>query len=254
MPAAAAPVPCAPAPAAAPGPQTQAGGDELWSNPRRAAVIEVHGRRWARLPVRTHCLTADDDIVEVAERYTAPLRRPGDVIFISEKAVAITQGRALREKDIQIGLTARLLWRCVRKVPYGIGLRSPATMQCAVMECGAPRIWLAAFVGAIGKLLGRRGDFYRVAGPGAATIDAAGTSPLQPEYVVLGPKDPDRVAAAIRGATGCETAIVDVNDIGGSWALGCTGGVDRRLVEACLRDNPLGQGAEQTPLGLLRAL
>jgi len=34
--------------------------------------------------------------------------------------------------------------------------------------------------------------------------------------------------------------------------LGCTGGIDRKVVEACLKDNPLGQKDEQTPFGLLR--
>jgi len=229
-------------------------GAGLWSNPKRSAPITVRGATYARLPIRTHRVTAEDNIVEVVDHATAPYRQPGDVIFVSEKVVAITQGRAIPEKDIRIGFTAWALWRFVRKVPYGIGLRSPATMQCAVNECGAGRIWLASIAGALGKLMGRRGDFYRVAGMQAATIDAAGTSPMQPDCVVLGPKEPERVTAAIRGATGCEAAIVDVNDIGGSWALACTGGADRRLVEACLKDNPLGQGDEQTPIGILRRI
>src|SRR5690606_8510349 len=119
-------------------------------------------------------------------------------------------------------------------------------------ECGAARIWLAAAAGAIGKMLGRKGDFYRVAGPQAAMIDAATTSPLQPDCVPMGPKDPDQVCARITAETGLQAAIVDVNDVGGSWVVGCSNGVDRKLVEACLRDNPLGQGTECTPFGLLR--
>lgn len=125
-------------------------------------------------------------------------------------------------------------------------------MQCAVDECGAPRIWLAAIAGALGKAVGRRGDFYRIAGPGAATIDAAGTSPLQTDCVILGPRDPAGAARHIHRATGLPCAIVDVNDIGGSWVLGASDGVDKALVEAALRDNPLGQGEELTPMGLLR--
>jgi hypothetical protein len=111
---------------------------------------------------------------------------------------------------------------------------------------------LAAIVGALGKLFGRKGDFYRIAGPQAATIDAATTSPLQPDCVIMGPKDPEKVAARVLAETGLECAIVDVNDIGGSWVLGCSAGVDAKLVEACLKDNPLGQGTECTPMGLLR--
>ena len=75
---------------------------------------------------------------------------------------------------------AKLLSRYVAKVPYGIGLGAPTSMQCAIEETGIMRILFAAFIGAIGKLLGRKGDFYRVAGMQAALIDAATTSPVPP--------------------------------------------------------------------------
>lgn len=238
-----------PAPAAA-----SNAADSVWANPNRSPTIHVKGHTYLRLPVRTRRIEEGDCLPELIREASAGIRQPGDVIFVSEKVVAVTQGRAIPVATLKIGLTARLLWRCVRKVPYGIGLRSPSSMQCAVNECGALRIWLASIVGAAGKLFGRRGDFYRIAGMQAATIDAAGTSPLQMDCVILGPKDPDLVAAAIRGATGHEAAIVDVNDIGGSWVLGCTGGVDRKRVEDCIRDNPLGQKDEQTPFGLIRQI
>ncbi|MCX8037756.1 MAG: hypothetical protein N3D11_12065 [Candidatus Sumerlaeia bacterium] len=218
----------------------------------RPEVVVVGGRQWRRQCIRTHRLTASDDLVNVVEEYTRPHRRPGDWIVVSSKVVSVCQGRAIPESQIRVGLLARLLWRGVRKVSYGIGLRSPTSMQCAINECGAWRILLAAAVGVVGKLLGRRGDFYRVAGMQAATIDAAHTSPLQPDCVILGPKAPAQVAEAIRAATGCETAIMDINDIGGSWALGVSAGMDRALIEAIMRDNPYGQKDEQTPIALVR--
>ncbi len=224
----------------------------LQPNPGRRRTIITPDGCFDRLPIRTCVLTQESDLVAVIRQYALPHWRQGDVLFISEKAVAVTQGRAIPEDQIRIGLTARLLWRCVGKVPYGIGLRRPSSMQCAVNECGAPRIWLAAGVGALGKLVGRKGDFYRIAGPQAATIDAATTSPLQPDCVIMGPKDPAKVAARVQRETGIETAIVDVNDIGGSWVLGASAGVSKPQVEAALKDNPLGQGAECTPMGLLR--
>jgi F420-0:gamma-glutamyl ligase-like protein len=220
----------------------------------REASRVVDGTTYLRLPQKTHIITPDDDIVEVADRYTRDVRQPGDIIVVAESPTAISQGRAIPEKDIRVGLLARLLWRGVRKVPYGIGLRSPATMQCAINECGAARILLASAVGAIGKLLGRRGDFYRVAGMQAATIDAAHTSPVPPydQCVILGPKDPDGVARRIRERTGCEAAVMDVNDIGGSWVLGASDGVDRPLLEEIMRDNPAGQKDQCTPIVLVR--
>ncbi|MFW6287037.1 MAG: coenzyme F420-0:L-glutamate ligase [Candidatus Sumerlaeota bacterium] len=217
-------------------------------------IREAHGKRYERIPIKTHIITADDDMAEVADRYTKELRREGDLIVVAESPTAISQGRAIPEKDIKIGLLARLLWKRVRKVPYGIGLRSPATMQCAINECGHLRILAAAAVGALGKMVGRRGDFYRVAGMQAGTIDAAHTSPVPPydQCVILGPKDPDGVAEAIRERTGCEAAVMDVNDIGGSWVLGASRGVERPLLEEIMRDNPMGQKKQCTPVALVR--
>ena len=218
----------------------------------KSPTIQVDGVTYLRLPIRTHVISADDDIVEVIEKYSAGQRRAGDVFFVSEKVVAVTQGRALPASEIRVGLLARLLWRGVRKVPYGIGLRSPETMQCAIDECGSLRILLAAIAGGLGKVLGRRGDFYRIAGMQAATIDAAGTSPLQSDCVILGPRDPDGVARSIEAKTGMATAVVDVNDIAGAWVLGCSGIGDPKRIEAILADNPLGQKNEQTPFGIIR--
>ena len=218
----------------------------------RNPLIVVGGVTWRRIPVRTHVVTREDDIVELVDRYSRDVRRPGDILFVSEKVCAVTQGRAIRTSDIKIGWLARLLWPRVRKVSYGIGLRSPETMQCAINECGAPRILLAAALGGVTRAFGRRGDFYRIAGMQAATIDAAGTSPLQSDCVILGPKDPAGLARRIRERTGLAAAVVDVNDIGGSWLLGSAGVDDDKAVEDMLRDNPLGQKDEQTPFGLIR--
>lgn len=220
----------------------------------KASVVEVSGRKFERIPIRTHIVTADDDMIGLVKQCAGELIRPGDIVVIAESVVAITQGRAINVRDIRIGLPARILWRFVRKVPYGVGLRSPETMQCAIDEVGGVRILTAALLGGVTRAFGRRGDFYRIAGMQAALIDAAHTSPIPPfdECVVLGPKEPERVAEAVGKALGCEAAIVDVNDIGGSWVIGATDGVDRKLLEDIMRDNPLGQGDEQTPVGIVR--
>jgi F420-0:gamma-glutamyl ligase len=237
-------------------PEPAAGVGPATVNPGRVATIEVRGSVYARIPVRTHVVTDADDIVDVIERYAGPLVREGDVVVVSEKVVAITQGRAVPVEQIRVGTLAKLLWPRVRQVKYGIGLRSPYSMQCAIDECGGPRILVAAIVGAVGKLLGRSGDFYRVAGVQAAMIDAAGTAGIEQfkGSVIKGPKDPDGVARRIAERLGVSAAVVDVNDIGGSWAVGASPSLDRSLVEAAMKDNPLGQGGEQTPVGIIRKL
>ncbi len=210
--------------------------------------------KFERIPVKTRILKPKDDIVEIIREYAGNLLKQGDIITVSESPLAITQGRAIPVEEIRIGLLARILWRFVANVKYGIGLRSPTSMQCAIDEVGSLRILLAAFIGALGKLVGRKGDFYRVAGKQAALIDAATTSPIPPytECVIKGPRDPEKVAQKIRDELGFEAAIMDINDIGGCWMIGGSTGIDKTFMEEIMNDNPQGQGDELTPICIIR--
>lgn len=71
---------------------------------------------------------------------------------------------------------------------------------------------------------------------------------------MLGPERPREVAVELRSLlpAGVDVAVVDINDIGGN-ILGSTLGKagEDRLVRV-LRDNPLGQGVQATPLGIVR--
>jgi hypothetical protein len=218
--------------------------------------VEINGKRYLRIPIKTGILTANDDILNIVQEYTKDIIQPGDIIVLSESPLAITQGRAVAEKDIKVGLLASILWRFVGKVNYGIGLRSPTSMQCAIEESGHPRILLAAVISCLGKLVGRKGDFYRIAGKQAALVDAAHTSPVPPydRCVIKGPKDPDKVARRILEELGFDAAIMDINDIGGSWVIGSSQNVDNKLLENIMRDNPQGQGDELTPICLIREI
>ncbi|MDP8221195.1 MAG: coenzyme F420-0:L-glutamate ligase, partial [Candidatus Stygibacter frigidus] len=155
-------------------------------------IRSYQGRDYIRIPVKTRIVSPEDDMSEIIKEYAGDQIQGGDIVTISESPLAITQGRAKPLSEIKPGLWARVLWRFVSKVPYGIGLRAPASMQCAIEECGAGRILFAAIIGGLGRLVGRRGkgDFYRIAGMQAALIDAASTSPVPPyeECVIKGPK------------------------------------------------------------------
>jgi hypothetical protein len=220
----------------------------------KSEVIDAAGRPVRRIAVKTHVLLESDPLVETVRRYVGPVARPGDIVTIAESPVAAMQGRAIPISRIRPGFWARVLWRFVKKVPYGIGLRSPWSMQCAIDEVGAPRILRAAIAGAWGKLRGRSGDFYRVAGKQAAMIDAAHTSGVKEFYecVILGPRDPDGTAQELARALGHPVAIVDANDIFGCAVVGASDGLDAGLVSAAMRDNPAGQGDELTPVIILR--
>ena len=127
-------------------------------------------------------------------------------------------------------------------------------MELALREVGAVKIIFASIVAALGKLLGIRGLFYRICGPKARAIDGPCDYTIPPynNYAVLGPKDPDLVARQIKKAMGCAVAIIDANDLGVN-ILGVSGSeVDIPLLEKLLKDNPLGQSSEQTPIGIIR--
>lgn len=217
-------------------------------------VLRVYGVDFIRIPVKTHILSPEDDMLEVVRRYAAPQMQPGDMLCISESPLAITQGRAIPVSEIKISILAKVLSRFVAKVPYGIGLGAPTSMQCAIEETGVGRIIFAAGVGAISKLLGRKGDFYRVAGMQAALVDAATTTPVAPytDTVIKGPEDPAGEASRIADGIGHPVAIMDINDIGGSWMIGGGGGINKAFIEAVMKDNPQGQGDELTPLCIVR--
>ncbi|HRR00378.1 MAG TPA: hypothetical protein P5518_03565 [Candidatus Cloacimonas sp.] len=217
-------------------------------------VVTHWGVRFERIPVKTKILTPQDKISDIIKEYALPLMKPGDILTISESPLAITQGRAIPVSEIRVSPLAKLLSRYVAKVPYGIGLGAPTSMQCAIEETGIMRILFAAFIGAIGKLLGRKGDFYRVAGMQAALIDAATTSPVPPytDTVIKGPKNPQQICEDLHSEFGYEFAVMDINDIGGCWMIGGSKGVSKHFIESVMKDNPQGQGDELTPFCIVR--
>lgn len=226
-------------------------------NAGKDLTVELDGARFDRIPLKTRVVVEGDDLDAFVTEYAAESVRAGDILFVTEKIVAITQGRSYPVDSIRPRRLAVFLSRYVTRTPYGIGLGMPETMEMALRECGTPRILFAAAVSAVTKAFGRKGDFYRIAGDKARAIDGptAGTIPPYNEAVVLGPEDPDGVARHLQSLlrAGVEVAVVDINDLGGN-ILGSTLGRagDDRLVRI-LRDNPLGQGHQSTPLGIVRA-
>ena len=229
---------------------------ELTPNPGKNLIIEVDGKKFARYPVKTKLITPEDkEISQIILEYAKPHVQPGDIIFVSEKAVAITQGRAYDIKDNKASSLAKFLSKHVTKTPIGIGLGSPETMQLALEEVGVVRIFIAAVIGGLGKIFGVRGLFYIVAGDGARSIDGAVPYAIAPynHYVSKGPLNANEVAKKISEKIGVSVAIVDANDIGVN-ILGTSFAVDKKFIARAIKDNPLGQSDEQTPVGIIRAV
>jgi hypothetical protein len=224
-------------------------------NPDRVLHARLDGAVYARHPVRTHLVTDADDSVEVVRRYVTPLPEATVLVAVSERMVAITQGRSYPMTSIRPGRLARLLVRFVTRPGYGIGLGTAETMQLAIDEVGAPRILLAATVSGLTKPFGVHGLFYRIAGRQAAAIDGPTSYTIPPynQAATLGPRDPGKAARAISEAIGAPVAVIDANDAGCN-VLGLSAGVERRFVERLFADNPLGQAGEQTPICVVRRI
>lgn len=230
-----------------------------------------------RYPLRTDLYAREDDLDEktlaYVERFFSGLPASGGdhdratkgtwYFFISEKIVAITQGRSYFIWDIKVSRPARVLSRYVTRTPAGIGLGSPFTMQLAIEEAGLPRVLYAAAGGAVGKLIGKRGLFYELVGGDIRAIDGPTEYSVYPANVSakLAPKDPDQVAARLSALirqrvpqpwrdTFAGTVVMDANDIGRN-VLGMDAPGPKERYEAMFADNPLGQGSEQTPMALV---
>ena len=148
--------------------------DRFTANPacHLFAQSSVDGRVYARAPVKTRLFVAGDALAAgVTEALAGVDLAPSDVVAVSEKAVAICQGRSFPVGEVRARLLARVLSRFVGRTTSGIGLGIPATMELAIREVGAGRILAATAAAAVTKPLGVKGVFYRVAGPAVRAID-----------------------------------------------------------------------------------
>jgi hypothetical protein len=249
--------------------------EPLAPNDGKSLVVEVEGMRWARIPLQTGLFARGDDVparvssyVRDAARLVAESPQLSGVfegpwyVVVSEKIVAISQGRSYFTWEIDPGPAARVLSRLVQRTPHGIGLGSPWTMQLAINEAGLPRILASAAASVVGTAVGQRGWFYVVAGHRVNAIDGPTSYSAFPSNVSakLPPKDPGKVATAITKALSAQlpediagtlagTVVIDSNDLGRD-VLGHD--TDRRPGFFCelFRDNPFGQGRQQTPIAI----
>ena len=224
------------------------------ANEGKKLTIEVNGVNYLRIPVKTHVIMKEDDLGEVVDKYTKDIRRPGDIIFCSEKIIAITQGRSFPIDEIHPSRLARFLVKFVYKSPYGIGLGSPYTMQLAIEDVGVPRILLGCFCAAVTKPFGIRGVFYKVCGQKAYAIDGPCDYTIPPynKYAKMAPKDPDKVARQMKELLGNEFIVLDANDLNVDILGKSSKSLDDNFLKALFKDNPLGQSSQQTPIAIVR--
>jgi len=227
----------------------------LLPNEGKELEIDTPQGVFLRYPIKTHVIMKDDVPETVMDTYVRPHLQPGDSLYISEKIIAIMQGRAFDLDDIHPTRAAKFLCKFVYKSPYGIGLGSPWTMQLAIQDIGLPKILFAAFCSAITKPFGVRGVFYKIVGDKGRAIDGPCDYTIPPynHAAKLAPKDPDGVARKLSAYLGGPpVVIIDANDIGREVLGRSDSSIDIELCRQIFRDNPLGQRDQSTPLCLVR--
>ncbi|MFA5866805.1 MAG: coenzyme F420-0:L-glutamate ligase [Actinomycetota bacterium] len=204
------------------------------------------------IPIETRLYTEKDDLPEFVAGYVKNVARPGDIVAVAQKLASISQQRIVYAPEMKVSFLARIICRFVNPAS---SQHSPEGMQAAFNEAGYFRVTVAAIVGGITRLFGRKGDFYRIAGEKVTIIDDAGdgtgTIPPYNKYVILAPEEPDTLAESIKTKTGVDTAIMDCSYVA-STTLGASDGVDKNRVADLLKSNPFGNFDEMTPIVVIK--
>jgi F420-0:gamma-glutamyl ligase-like protein len=223
-------------------------------NSGKNLTIETGFGTHARYPIKTHVIMKEDVPEDVLDKYVREYLQEGDTVFISEKIIAIMQGRAFHVDEIKPSRLARFLCKFVYKPDYGIGIGSPVTMELCVREVGRVKILFAAFIAGICKIFGKRGVFYNICGMDARAIDGPCDYTIPPynNYAKMAPHKPHDMAARLAKHIGHDVYIVDANDIACTVLGKSHKDLPDAFGEEIFSDNPLDQSDQQTPLAIIR--
>ncbi len=233
--------------------------ETIAANTGKELEIAVGDTRYLRLPIKTRLITKHDNLAQLLEEYARPHLQAGDVLFVSEKVVCITQDRIIPTASVQTGFLACLLSRQVRNYAgtpqfRGLGHGTAPAMQLLIDEAGVLRVLFATAVSALTRPLGIKGAFYYLVGKQAKSIDCpmSWTIPEYKDYAKCAPHKPYQVARELARQFGVEVVIVDAN-YRGAFSLGKSNRAHtERWVRAIVRDNPAGQDSEMTPFLIIR--
>lgn len=208
-------------------------------------------KQYEIIPIPTRILTVHDNICDAIMEYGADKIGPNDVVCVAESVVAITQNRAIRPESLKPCFLARTLSQLF---PGQGSISGWNSMQSLMNEEGEYRVLFAVICGFFAKICGKPGVFYQMAGEQGRLIDdVTGTMPPYDKHIVLGPKNSAKVSQEITERTGSfGAAVADVNDLKRSCVLGTSAGVDPRLVEKILIDNPFGNASQKTPICVIK--
>lgn len=228
---------------------------EFHANEGKNVEIEVNGTTYLRHAIKTRFVKQGEDYIELFREYVSPIYEEGDIVSSSEKIISLCQNRVVKREDIKIGFWAKFLSKFASHPDTGVGVGETIKMQYAINKVGLLKVLWASFASAVTKLFGKRGVFYKIVGQDVSGLDGF-YDHIWSEYRDIGienPAEPDKVCNEIKEALGISCMIVDANDLG-QELLGTSDDITDRKEEllAMIKDNPAGQGREQTPIVLIR--
>ncbi len=202
------------------------------------------------IPVRTRLVGEGDDLIGIVGAAVDGIARHGDVIAVSETAVAIAQGEYVPAEYVR---PSPLAYALSRRAGALATVNQPESMQLVIDRAGRSKVIYATLAHLVGRAFGKRGAFYEIMGESLTAIDGyTGTMPPFERAIVFAPRNPDAFAESIFERVGTACAVVDANDLEKAKVLGASRGVRRKTVEGALLDNPHGNGDEQTPVVVLK--
>lgn len=229
---------------------------EFVSNEGKNIEMEVNGQTYLRHAIKIHFVQKGEDYIEIFKKYVLPIYQNNDIIYSSEKIIALCQNRIVRREDIKVGLLAKFLSRfACRKNRGGYGVGMPINMQYAINKVGKFRVILASIASGLTKAIGIKGVFYKIVGQEVSGLDGFYDG-VWDEYKDIGieiPENSSKVCNEIKKKLGISCIIVDSNDFGRE-ILGKSDDINLSddVLKQIIKDNPAGQGRQQTPLILVR--
>lgn len=228
---------------------------EFYANEHKKLEITVEGDVYLRGAVKTHFINLGEDYIKIIEDYIKPHYVDGDILSISEKVIALCQKRIITKEETKPSLLAKFLSKCAMSNETGPGVTNPHKMQFAINLHGSLKVLYAAILGALGKLVGKRGLFYEVVGLEISGLDGFYNDAFEEygNYGIRVPENPTGVCNEIYEKTGVKAMIVDANDLN-IEILGKADVLNKEdsFLKAIIKDNPAGQSAQCTPLILIR--
>ncbi len=229
---------------------------EFMANKGKKVEIEVDGQIYLRHAIKTKFVSQGDNYLDLFRKYVYPIYEKGDIISSSEKIIALCQNRVVRREDIKIGFWAKFLAKfACQKNRGGYGVGMAINMQYAINKVGLCKVLVASVLSGMTKLFGIKGVFYQIVGQEVAGLDGFYDGAWE-EYRDIGieiPENPKAVCNEIKDKLGISCMIVDCNDFG-QEILGKSEDIQltENNLKALIKDNPAGQGKQQTPFILIR--